>query len=88
MPRARREGEYLVIQNRSTSATAEQFKFILEDGARGVLLFYDRKPIDLLPDSDMRWALNIFLGSGPQLRLTMRWMEDGEPQEVTQFVAL
>ena len=98
MPRARRDGDSLLIENKSKSVTAEQFRFIFEGvwptgfgggGGEPVDLFYDGEPVDLLPDSDMRWSMAVFMQSPPQLKLTMRWMEDGEPQdEVTQIVPL
>ncbi|OBJ24256.1 hypothetical protein [Mycobacterium colombiense] len=95
VPRARREGDYLIIANRSQSVTAEQFRFIYEGvwpagsgrgGNEPVDLMYDGEPIDLLADSEMSWGLVVFWQSPPQLKLTMRWTEGGEPQEVSQTI--
>jgi len=97
MPRARREGDYIVIENRSKSITAEQFRFTLEGvwpagfgGGDGepVDLRYDGKPFDLLADSDRRWSMAVFWQSPQELRLTMHWTENGEPQAAIQIVAL
>jgi hypothetical protein len=98
MPRARREGGSLVIDNRTKSVTAEQFEFVYEGvwphGFEGggdrepVSLFYDRRPFDLLADSDKSWHMAVFMRSPPELKLTTRWMESGEPQEVSQTIAL
>ena len=96
-PLARHDGDSLVIENKSESVTAEQFRFISEGvsaagfgggGGQPVDLFYDGEPFDLLPQAEMRWSMAVFMQSPPQLKLTMRWLEDGEPQEVTQIVAL
>jgi hypothetical protein len=97
LPRARRAGEYLVIENKSKSVTAEQFRFIFEGvwpagfGAGGrdaIDLVYDGESFDLLPDSEMSWGLTVFWQSPPQLKLTMRWMEGEEPHEVIQNIPL
>jgi hypothetical protein len=95
-PLARRDGDSLVIENKSTSVTAEQFRFIKEgvwpagfDGGNTTVdLFYDGEPFDLLPEAHMHWSMAVFMQSPPQLKLTMRWLEDGESREVTQTIAL
>jgi hypothetical protein len=95
VPRAHREGDYLVIENRSKSVTAEQFHFFykgvwprgFEGGSREQIdLWYDGKPFDLLADSDKRWHMGVFMQSPTELRLTMRWMEGDESHEVTQII--
>lgn len=97
VPRARRAGEHLVIENKSKSVTAEQFRFIFEGvwpagfGAGGrdaINLMYDGEPFDLLPESEMSWGLTVFWQSPPQLKLTMRWTEGDEPCEVAQTIPL
>ncbi|WP_406816171.1 hypothetical protein [Mycobacterium sp. M23085] len=93
-PRARRDGDRLVIENKSSTVTAEQFRFIFEgvgpsgvgSGSEPVHLMYDGEPFDLLPDSEMSWGLAVFGQSPPQLKLTMRWTEGGEPQEISQII--
>jgi hypothetical protein len=47
---------------------------------------YDGEPIDLLPDSEMRWSMLVFGQGPPQLKLTMRWTEGNEPHEVSQLI--
>ncbi|WP_343708396.1 hypothetical protein [Mycobacterium sp.] len=94
MPRARREGDYLVIVNRSQTVTAEQFEFVYEGmwphglggGSDPINLFYDRQPFDLLADSERRFGLTVFWQSPPELKLTMRWMEGDEPQGAVQTI--
>jgi hypothetical protein len=97
VPRARREGDYLVIANKSQTVTAEQFRFIFEGvcsagagggGSEPVDLMYDGEPFDLLADSDKRWSMAVFMQSPPELKLTMRWIEGDEPHEVSQTITL
>jgi hypothetical protein len=98
VPRARRDGGHLVIENKSKTVTAEQFRFVYEgvwgpgfEGAgrkAGVSLFYDGEPFDLLADSDKSWTMTVFMQSPPELKLTMRWMEGDEPHEVSQTITL
>ena len=98
-PRARRDGGYLVIENKSKSVTAEQFQFVYEAvwpadfGAlssrqTGVDLLYNREPFDLLADSEKSWSMAVFMQSPPELKLTMRWMEGDESHEVPQIITL
>jgi hypothetical protein len=86
LPRARRDGSSLVIENKSKSVRAEQFRFICDTTA--IELFYDGEPVDLLPDSEMHWGITVFAQSPSHLKLTMRWQEGDEPQEETQTIAL
>jgi hypothetical protein len=95
VPRARRAGNDLVITNKSKSVTAEKFRFIFEGvwpaafgagGPTAVDLMYDGEPFDLLPDSDMSWRLGVFGQSPPQLKLTMRWTEGDDLQEIVQTI--
>jgi hypothetical protein len=100
MPRARREGDTLVVENKSQTVTAEEFRFIIEGvwpasfgdfsggGREPVDLMYNGEPFDLLPDSHMSWSMAVFMQSPPQLKVTMRWVEGGEPCEVSQIIAL
>ncbi|SPM43352.1 hypothetical protein A3Q40_02655 [Mycobacterium numidiamassiliense] len=96
VPRARRTGDRLVIENKSKNVTAEQFEFVYEGvwpyGAVGssepVDLLYDRQPFDLLADSHRDWRMGVFAQSPPELKLTMRWVEGDEPQEVIQTITL
>jgi hypothetical protein len=97
VPRGRRKGDALVIENKSKTITAEQFHFTYEgvwpDGFGGgggepVDLFYDGRPFDLLADSEKRWSMAVFMQSPPELNLTMRWIEGDEPHEVSQPIAL
>lgn len=97
-PRARRAGGYLVIKNHSESVNAEQFRFICEgvwprgfegfSRKTGVDLVYDGQPFDLLADSDRSWSMSVFAQSPPELKVTMRWMEGDESQEVSQNISL
>ena len=60
-PRARRRGDYLVVENRSNSVKAEQFRFEYTgvwpaswgdmSGEDPVAMHYDGDPVDVLPDS-------------------------------------
>jgi hypothetical protein len=77
----------------SQTVTAEQFQFVhegvwpqgLDAGSRELIdLWYDGQPIDLLADSERRWHIGVFMQSPPELKLTMRWVENGEPQQVSQ----
>jgi hypothetical protein len=77
IPRARRDGSSLVIENKS-KVRAEQFRFVCDTAVIGLL--YDGEPVDLLPDSEMRWGITVFAQSPSHLTLTMRWQEDGKPQ--------
>jgi hypothetical protein len=86
IPRAKRDGSSLVIENKSSDVAAEQFRFACDTTAVGLL--YDGEPVDLLPDSEMRWGIEVFAQSPPHLTLTMQWREDDKPQEQTQTIAL
>jgi hypothetical protein len=97
VPRARRLGKNLVIENKSKSVTAQQFRFVFEGvwpagfgagGPTAIDLMYDGEPFDLLPDSDMSWGLGVFAQSPPQLKVTMRWLEGDEPHEIIQTIPL
>jgi hypothetical protein len=83
-PLARREGDYLVIENKSETVAARQFSFTTT-GAGHVMM--EQKPFwetDLLPLGQIRFGLSI-LYSGEML-LSMRWMERGMPQQGIQTV--
>jgi hypothetical protein len=86
MPRGRREGDDLVIENKSQNVLADEFTFEYEGGCQ--ILSGPREPIALLPQSEMRWGLAASWSGPPQVKLTMRWMEDGEWQQEVQTVAL
>ena len=99
VPRARRDGGDLVIENKSKTVTAEQFQFVYEAvwpagfGAlsgrqTGVDLLYNRQPFDLLADSEKSWSMTVFMQSPPELKITMRWMEGDESHEVPQIITL
>lgn len=98
MPRARRDGGRLVIENKSKTVTAEQFQFVYEavwghgfEGASrktGITLYYDGEPFDLLADSDKAWSMGVFAQSPPELMLTMRWVEGDESLEETQTITI
>lgn len=97
-PRARRVGDSLVVENRSSSVTAEQFWFDIAGvwpaswGEMGddepVQLMYEPEPFDLLPDSHMEWPMAVFMQSPPQLKVTMHWQESDQDREESQIVAL
>jgi hypothetical protein len=40
----------------------------------------------LLPQMEAHWRVMLFFGSDDQVKFTMRWLENGEPQEETQTV--
>jgi hypothetical protein len=75
-----------VITNHSEAVAAEQFRFICDSSAIG--LMYEGEPVDILPGADMRWGLTVFAQSPLHLKLTMRWEEDGELHERAQTIAL
>ncbi len=98
-PRARRRGDDLVVENKSSNVTAEQFRFDVAGvrpaifGDMGgddppVALHYDGVPVDLLPDSELHWNMMVFGQSPPQLRMRMHWLEGGKVQEGTQTISL
>ncbi|MBI5337087.1 MAG: hypothetical protein HZB45_05315 [Mycolicibacterium rufum] len=97
-PRARRRGDDLVVENRSSSIRAEQFRFEYKgvwpaswgdmSGEDPVAMHYDGDPVDILPDSEMHWHMMVFGQSPPQLKLTMYWLENGQPCEETQTISL
>lgn len=87
VPRFSRMGKALYVQNRSTEVTAEGFRFRLQEDGGRVVLHYDQEPFDLLPMSDFEWPM-IVAGGVEKLIIKMVWFEDGEPQEVTQTVAV
>ena len=88
MPRLSRAGNVLYVRNYSTDVTAEQFTIdVHENTYVWVHKDEDDGPFDLLPVADYEWPLMVAAG-GDKLVVTMRWFEDGEPQEVTQTVAV
>ncbi|MDT5310705.1 MAG: hypothetical protein QOE48_6429 [Mycobacterium sp.] len=86
IPRGRRDGDKFIIENKSQSIAAEQFRFEVEGPCE--LLNYNGQPFDLPAQSEMSWGIAVFWSGPPQLTLTMHWLEDGEPREGSQIVAL
>ena len=88
MPRLKydRFGKYLIAENYSTTVRAD--KFMLEIPHGSYEIHYDKEPFDLLPQMDARWSVMKYAGSEDQVDITMRWLENGEPQEETQTVFL
>jgi hypothetical protein len=87
MPRLRYD-EYekrLVAENFSPNVRADEFVLqIPNDTAR---IDYDNKPVNLLPMSaPAYWLVRAVWGMERRLDITMRWLENGEPQEDTQTV--
>jgi hypothetical protein len=88
MPRLSRSGKVLYCRNVSDSVTAEQFTIdVHENTYVWVHLDEDDGPFDLLPLADYEWPLMVAAG-GDKLVVTMRWLEDGKPQEQTQTIAV
>jgi hypothetical protein len=86
MPRLSRIDNLLSVSNVSTTVTAAQFAMEVRKDNR-VRVRYDGEPFDLLPLADYQWPLIVGNGAD-KLVITMRWFEDGEPQEATQNVAV
>jgi hypothetical protein len=87
MPRLSRAGNVLYVRNYSTDVTAEQFTIDVHENTYVWVHKDDDEPFDLLPLADYEWPLMVAAG-GDKLVVTMRWLEDGEPQEQTQTVAV
>ncbi|MCA4755255.1 hypothetical protein [Mycolicibacterium fortuitum] len=89
MPRLSRSGKVLYCRNISDSVTAEQFRIDVHQDENSYVFVHtdDDEPFDLLPLADYSWPLMVAAG-GDKLVVTMRWMEDGEPQEQKQTVAM
>jgi hypothetical protein len=49
---------------------------------------YDKQPINLLPLASANWRILTAWGSERQVKITMRWPENGEQYEETQTVFL
>lgn len=95
MPRLRydEQNKRLVAENVSDGVRAEQFVLEVEGaddqyGQAGFSLDYDGEPVDLLPRSSAQWPLILFWQSPRQTNITMRWVENGEPQQERQIVYL
>ncbi len=88
MPRLRYDGfaKRLIAENHSTTVRADEFTLDIPDGH--YLIDYDGEPLDLLPQADARWRVTLFMGSDDSVKIKMRWLENGEPQEETQTVFL
>jgi hypothetical protein len=88
MPRLRYDGfgKRLIAENYSTTVRADQFMLEIPDG--NYRIDYDDEPVDLLPQADARWRVILFMGSDDSVKIKMRWLENGEPQEETQTVFL
>ncbi|CCK60112.1 hypothetical protein [Mycobacterium canetti] len=88
MPRLRYDdyAKRLIVENLSTSVGATQLTLEIPEGAYRI--DYDGEPVDLIPQAEARWRVILFLGSDDSVKITMRWLEDGEPHEETQTVFL
>lgn len=88
MPRLRYD-EYakrLVAANYSTTVRADELTLDIPEG--GYRIDYDGDPVDLLPQMEAYWRVILFHGSDDSVEITMRWLENGEPQKETQTVFL
>lgn len=86
MPRLSTGEKKLYVRNLSTTVAAEQFTIEVQKNTY-TRVFGDREPFNLLPLADYEWPLMVASGAD-KLVVTMRWYEDGEPQEETQTVAV
>ncbi|MGV0597767.1 hypothetical protein [Mycolicibacterium porcinum] len=87
MPRVEYDSldETLVVENFSDTVRAEQLILEIPDGAYRI--DYDDEPVDL-PSRGGRaqWPALIFWQSPPKMKVILRWVENGDPQEDSQTV--
>lgn len=74
----------LIVQNMSASVRADGLVLEIPDG--DYRIDYDDDPLDLPPLASAQWPVILWMGSARQTKITMRWSENGEPQEETQTV--
>jgi len=74
----------LMVQNMSTSVRANQLTLEIPNG--NYRIDYDGEPIDLPPLAPAQWPVILWMGSDRQVKITIRWLENDEPQEETQTV--
>lgn len=82
-----RDRQRIVVENKSHTTTAEQFRFEVTGDIDGRLhLAYDGEPFDLIADAEMQWvAVPIQMSSAT---FTLHWVEDGHEMTANQVVAL
>jgi hypothetical protein len=88
MPRLRYEdygSQRIVVENKSFSVGADKLTLEIMEG-NYLRLLYDGQPIDLAPLADYSWPIALAHGS-KRIIVKMTWLEDGEPQELTQAVS-
>ncbi len=87
MPRLRYDeyGKRITVENKSPSVGADKLTLEVLEG-KYLRLLYDGQPIDLPPLADYSWPIGLAHGSS-RIIIKMTWLEDGEPQELTQPVS-
>ncbi|HTY31692.1 hypothetical protein [Mycobacterium sp.] len=74
----------LVVDNISKTVRADQLTLDIPEGA--YIVDYDDESIDLLPLGKAHWPVTLFMQSPRQMKVTVRWIENGEPHEEPQTV--
>jgi hypothetical protein len=87
MPRLRYDefGKIFVVENLSDTVRADQLILEIPEGA--YLIEYDAEPEDLpARGGRAQWDVVLFAQSPGKVKVTLKWLENGEPQSDTQTV--